>query len=56
MCLEINKVYGNGMAMLGSLAMCTVYTNTFSFGQLKLRLGLFKTWHIAVSETGCSVY
>ena len=27
-------------ALLGSWAMCPVYTNNFSFGQLKLRLGL----------------
>ena len=39
-CLEINKSYGNGLAMLDSLVMCTVYTNTFTFGQLKVRLGL----------------
>ena len=38
-CLEISKVYGNGLLMLSSLVMCTVYTNTFPFGQLKLRLG-----------------
>ena len=36
--LEISKVYGNGLVMLGSLIMCTVYTNKFTFGQLKLRL------------------
>ena len=27
----------NGLAMLGSLVMSTVYTNKFTFGQLKLR-------------------
>ena len=38
--LEINKVYGSGVAMLGILVICTVYTNKLTFGQLKLRLGL----------------
>ena len=38
-CLEITrKVYGNGLAMLGSLVMSTVYTNEFIIGKLKLRL------------------
>ena len=32
-CMEISKVYGNGLAMLGSVVMCTVYTNKFTFGQ-----------------------
>ena len=27
--------------MLGSMAMCTVYTNTFAFGQLNLGLNVF---------------
>ena len=31
-CLEIIRVYGNGLAMLGSLAMCTVYTHNLFFG------------------------
>ena len=35
-CLEISNINLAGLAMLGSLAMCTVYTNTFTFGQLKL--------------------
>ena len=43
-CPDVGKytkyTYGNGLAMLGSLVMCTVYTNTFTLGQLKLRLGL----------------
>ena len=39
-CLEISRAYGNGLAMLGSLAMCSVYTSKFTFVQLKLRLGL----------------
>ena len=29
--------------MLGSLIMCTVYTNKVTFGQLKLRLGLYES-------------
>ena len=37
---QISKVYGNGLDMLASLVMCTVYTNTDTFGQVKLRLGL----------------
>ena len=32
MCLEISTLYGNGLTLLGSLVMCTVYTNTFTFG------------------------
>ena len=28
-------VYGNGFAMLGSLVMCTVYTNTFTFDSIE---------------------
>ena len=28
--------------MLDSLVMCTVYTNKFTFGQLKLRLSLYQ--------------
>ena len=28
--LEIINVYGNGLAILGSLVMCTVYTNKFT--------------------------
>ena len=39
-CLEISKVYRNGLAMLYSLIIGTVYTNTFTFRQLKLTLGL----------------
>ena len=37
-CLEISKVYVNGLPMLGSLLKCTVdvYTNKLIFGQLKL--------------------
>ena len=38
--LEINKVYGNGLAMFGRLVVCTVYTNKITLVQLKLRLGL----------------
>ena len=34
------KIHGNGLAMLDSLVMHTPYPNTFTFGQLKLRLGL----------------
>ena len=30
------SIYGHALVMLGSL--CTVYTNTFTRGQLKLRL------------------
>ena len=39
-CLEISKVYWNGLSMVGSLVMCTVDTNKFMLGKLKLRLGL----------------
>ena len=39
-CLEISKVHGNGMAILGSLVNCTVFTNKYTFGEMKLRLGL----------------
>ena len=39
-CLEESKVYGNGLAMLGSLLMYISYTNKITFGQAKLRLGL----------------
>ena len=39
-CLEISKVHGNSLAMLGSLVVTTIYTNTFTIGQLKLRLDL----------------
>ena len=34
------NICGNVLANLGSLVMCTVYTNKFTFGRLKLRLGL----------------
>ena len=34
--MKICKVYVNGLAMLGSLAMCTVYTNKFTIVQWKL--------------------
>ena len=37
--LEVSKVYRNSLAMLGSMVMYTVYTNTLTFGLLKLRLG-----------------
>ena len=37
---EISRVYGNGLDTLGSLVMCTRYTNKFIFGQLKATLGL----------------
>ena len=33
-------IYGNGLAVLDSLVMCTVYNKTITFDQLKLRLGL----------------
>ena len=39
-CLEVINIYGNGFAMLGNLVMYTAYINTFTFDQLKLRLGL----------------
>ena len=39
-CLVISKVYRIGLAMLGSLVVCTVYTNKCTSGQLKLRLGI----------------
>ena len=39
-CLDISKVYGNDLVMLGSWIMCTLYTNECTFGQLKLQLGL----------------
>ena len=32
--------YGHGLAMFGSLVMCTVYTNKVTIGELKLGLGL----------------
>ena len=35
-CLVIGNIYGNGLAMYGSLVMCTVYTNKVTYGQLKL--------------------
>ena len=38
--LKTSKVYGNGMAMLGSLVMGTLYPSKSTFGQLKLRVGL----------------
>ena len=38
--LEISKVHGNGLTMLSSLGMCTVYTNEYTCCLLKLRLGL----------------
>ena len=38
--VKISKVYRNGLSMFGRLIMCTVYTNKFTFGQLKLRLGI----------------
>ena len=31
------SIYGNGLTMLGSLIMWTIYTNKFTFGHLKLR-------------------
>ena len=37
---NINSIYGNNMAMLiGSLVMCTVYTNTFIVSQLEVEIG-----------------
>ena len=39
-CLELSKAYGNGLAMLGSFVICMVHTNEFTFGKMKLRLGL----------------
>ena len=30
----------NGLAILGSLIMCTVYTNTYTLGQYKHRLSI----------------
>ena len=42
-CVEISKEYGHGLAMLGSLVMCTVYTtNKLIVGPLKLILGIEK--------------
>ena len=38
--LELSNVYGNVLAMVGSLVMCTIYMNEFTFDQLKHRLGL----------------
>ena len=45
-----SKVYGNVLAVLGSLAICTVYTNKFIFGQLKLRLWLYKLFQVGSCE------
>ena len=42
-------VYENSLTMLGSLIMCTAYTNKFTVGQLKLRLGLECHTHIYVN-------
>ena len=36
------SIYGNGLAMLVSLVMCTVYTNKFTFRHLKLTWGFSK--------------
>ena len=35
----ISKVYRNVLPILGSLAMCNVYTSEFIYGTLKSRLG-----------------
>ena len=40
-CVEISKECGNGLAaMVGRLTTCAIYTNKFTFGQLKPRLDL----------------
>ena len=39
MYLDISKVHENDLAMLGSLVMCTVYTNKFTFQLIKAQIG-----------------
>ena len=37
-CLKISKVYGNGLALLGRLVMCTFDINEFTIDYLRLGL------------------